>query len=462
MDLGLFDAHQLIHKGILALARAERHGIRIDMEYARNQEIELTEKIDSMILDLKRTKFYRHWEKSRGKSSLNIDSNYQLSTFLYKIKKLTPLKTTPSGQGSTDEEALEALGIPELNDILRVRKLKKIRDTYLHSFLMEAVGGVLHPNFNLHTVSTYRSSSNNPNFQNIPIRDSAASNILRNCLYPSKGNQLLEVDYGALEVRIATCYHKDPTMIQYIKDPTSDMHGDMARQIFKLDSFEKKNKSMKTLRNGAKNGFVFPQFYGDYYGNNVIGLSKWAELPLKGRYGMNNGLDLGGITVGEHLKQNGILSLKGFANHLKKIEEHFWNKRFPVYKRWKEEWWNDYQQKGYIEMLTGFRCSGIMGRNDCINYPVQGAAFHCLLWSFIALDDYVIKHNMRTKLIGQIHDSILFDVYPPELGDIKELARKITCIELPKAWPWIIVPLDISADLCGIDESWFTKEEIVI
>ena len=100
-----------------------------------------------------------------------------------------------------------------------------------------------------------------------------------------------------------------------------------------------------------------------------------------------------------------------------------------------------------------------MGRNDAINYPIQGAAFHCLLWSFIELDRIMRVEGWNTRLIGQIHDAIIFDVDPKELRHVTKTIRRVTCKDLPKAWPWIITPLDVDADLCPVDGSWANKEK---
>jgi DNA polymerase-1 len=455
------NAYKLFHNGSLALARAERQGIRIDLDQANQSKKDLTELIGQLDAEVHETKFYRHWSHSVGGKEPNLESSDQLQKFLYGTKKLTPVKTTPSGRGSTDEEALEALNIPELTKMLRIRKLKKMRDTYLDAFLRESHNGYIHPSFNLHLVKTFRSSSDSPNFQNIPVRDEEAKAIIRKCLLPRPGHQLLEVDYGALEVRIAACYHKDPTMLKYIKDKY-DMHGDMAEQIFLLGKYDKTNKAHKTLRNGAKNGFVFPQFYGDYYGNNAIDLSKWGKLPLKGKWKDGDGIPLTDKeTLGRHLRDKGILSLKSFTQHLKEIEEHFWNTRFPVYSSWKKKWYREYQKNGYFDLHTGFRIGGVMGKNEVINYPVQGAAFHCLLWSFNEADRIMVP-KWDTKLIGQIHDSILFDVHPDELEQVMTTVKRITCEDLVKEWKWIIVPLEIEAELCEIDQSWYHKKEVPI
>ena len=158
--------------------------------------------------------------------------------------------------------------------------------------------------------------------------------------------------------------------------------------------------------------------------------------------------------------KSGIISLGTFTKHLKVIEDHFWNDRFPVYNDWREKWWRKYQKNGYLDMLTGFRCSGVMDRNSVINYPVQGAAFHCLLWSFIECSRLI--KDWDTKLIGQIHDSIIFDTHPDELENLLKLVKRVTCVDLLKEWKWIIVPLDIEAEASPVDKSWYHKEEILI
>ena len=129
------------------------------------------------------------------------------------------------------------LEIPELNNLLQIRKLKKNRDTYLNGFLREQVNGYIHPSFNLHLVRTFRSSANSPNFQNIPIRDKESMQLTRRALFPRPGHQLLEIDYGQLEVRIAACYNQDKQLIHDIVQ--GDMHGDMASQIFMINPFDR-------------------------------------------------------------------------------------------------------------------------------------------------------------------------------------------------------------------------------
>ena len=92
----------------------------------------------------------------------------------------------------------------------------------------------MHPNFNLHLVRTYRSSSDKPNFQNVPIRDAWLSKLTRKAIRSRPGCRLVEIDYGGMEVAIVTCYHKDPAMVRYIEDPELDLHRDMAAECFKI------------------------------------------------------------------------------------------------------------------------------------------------------------------------------------------------------------------------------------
>jgi hypothetical protein len=295
--------------------------------------------------------------------------------------------------------------------------------------------------------------------------------IIRNAFFPKKGNQLFEVDFKRIEVAISCAYNEDPNLIRYVSDPSTDMHGDMAQQIFKLNKFDKHLPSNHILRQAAKNGFVFPQFYGDYYVRCAENICEWVKLPI-GNWKLGMGIKLdNGTHISDHLIKKGIKTFgsigdyrsgksdTGFVKHLKEIENDFWNNRFSKYKWWKDTIWDIYQKYGQMETKTGFVCSGLMSKNSVTNYPIQGSAFHCLLWSLIQIDNEIIKRNLKTKIIGQIHDAIIFDVYPPELDEIAILARKVTCEDLPKAWDWINVPLFIEAEVCPIDGSWVEKEE---
>jgi len=447
------DAYRLLHDGALALARAEQQGIRLDEAYAKRKHFQLSKKIEILEAKFRKSTFCEEWRLSIGGKSPNIYSNAQLSYFLYKIKKLRPASATQSGQGSTDEDSLSQLNIPELDILLQIRKLKKIRDTYLEGFVREAVDGIIHPSFNLHLVRTFRSSSDRPNFQNIPKRDKEAMMICRKALFPRPNHQLIEVDLSGAEVRIAACYHQDPTMIKYINDPTADMHADMASQLFMIDHFDKSLPEHKYLRSATKNGFIFPQFYGDYYKNCAENMAhKWGKLS-KGRWKSGQGIAMPNGSLSDHLISKGIKSLEAFETHVKKIEDDFWGRRFRVYAKWKDRWYARYLRYGYVDLFTGFRCSGIMSRNDSINYPIQGTAFHCLLFILTALDKEIFRNGWESRIISQVHDSIIIDVEPRELSLIINTIKYITAVDLPKTWNWINVPIEMAIETAEVNRS---------
>ena len=453
------DAYNLFHQGTLVLSKAEQAGMRIDMKYCKRKKKELTKQIEEKEKEIYSSKFFKEWSRTT-KEAPNIYSGKQLGTFLYKVKGLKPPHTTQSGGGATDEEALKQLKVKELLLIIEAKKLKKIRDTYLEAFTREAVDGFIHPSFNLNFVRTYRSSSQDPNFQNIPKRDKEAMKTVRDALFARKGNLLMEIDYSSIEVRIAACYHQDPTMLKYLRDPSSDMHGDMAEKIFKIE-MDSSKPELSFLRSATKNGFVFPQFYGDYYGNNAISLAKqWCGIPSS-KWKGGKGVTLpGGKHITDHLIEQGITGMNAFTDHLKHIEAHFWKERFPVYAAWKEELWSNYQKTGIIHSLTGFTYSGLMLRNEAINFPVQGSAFHCLLWSMIQINKIFRKKGLQSRIIGQIHDAIVFDIKPKEKNKVIKIARKVMVDDLMKQFPWIIVPIAVDVEATEPDEPWSTIKKI--
>ena len=119
----------------------------------------------------------------------------------------------------------------------------------------------------------------------------------------------------------------------------------------------------------------------------------------------------------------------GFEEHVHEVENDFWDK-YKATRAWQESQYKFYEKYGYVETLTGFKCSGYMTRNKCVNYPIQGSAFHCLLYSLIHTHNYLIEHNMRTQILGQIHDCLLFDVYPSERDKIVQISHKIACEQI--------------------------------
>ncbi len=472
VDPGYF----LLHEGVIALAQIESNGIRIDTEYLRNEIDRVTRKIDRMRTRLREHEIGQKWRRKFG-MKMNFESGDQLGSILFSKKSQGGLGYrakvfTKSGAPGTDEASLSRLKIPFIKKYLLVKKYEKALSTYLKGIKRQIDSkGLLHPIFNLHTVLTYRSSSDSPNFQNMPTRNPIFGKMIRQAFIARDGHVLVENDFKGIEVGVAACYHKDPAMLSYIKDEAKDMHRDMAMEIYllskKLWALMKEMKQEKPVRHAAKNQFVFPEFYGDWWMS--CGKCLWEEMDKRE-------FMVGKITMRDHLAKVGITELGDtepdeegnypepeegtFLRHIKDVEHNFWYKRFPVYTKWKKKWYQSYLKRGYFDTHTGFRIGGMMKKNQVINFPVQGSAFHCLLWSLIQIQKEIRRRKLRTKIVGQIHDSIIADVHIEELDEYLEICREVTTTRLRNHYKWINVPLVIECEICPEKGTWFDKREV--
>jgi len=285
--------------------------------------------------------------------------------------------------------------------------------------------------------------------------------MIRNCFIPREGHMITELDFSGVEVSVAACYHKDPVMINYLLDPASDMHKDIASQIYKVE----KKDITKQVRHAGKNKFVFPEFYGSYWLN--CGTDLWNAMTIDDLRGPND------IPMMEHLASKGIKKLGAiddshnptqgsFLAHMKEVEEDFWGNRFKVYDKWKRNWMKKYEKLGYFETLSGFRMEGVMNRKEVINFGVQGSAFHCLLYCLIQVNKALKKYKMKTRLVGQIHDSLVADNPENELQDYLEIAQEIMTVKINQFAPWLVVPLEIEAEATPVNGSWYTKKVVTI
>lgn len=433
------EGYQLLHDGSLAFGAAERAGVYIDVEYCQKQIDKLEKKETKLTKKIFDSKAGKTWKRMYANSS-KLGSPTQLREVMEEHFGIE------MGE-SADKEALGKIDSPFTRAILRLRKIHKARTTYLIPILRHTADGLMHPFFNLHVAKTFRSSSSEPNFQNIPVRDPEVAGMIRRSFTARPHHRLVEADYSGVEVYTAACHHKDPTMIKYLKTGY-DMHKQMAAECYMCH----KDDVTKDMRYAAKNRFVFPEFYGSYYAQVAPDL--WGaigELKLKLECGLG---------VRDHLSEEGIENYDDFEDHIEKVEHKFWYKKFLKYTEWKDEWVSEYRRKGYFDTLTGFRCRGYMRRNQIINFPIQGSAFHILLWSFIQLHKEMRKRKMKSVLVAQIHDSILGDVHGDEYDEYIALLKEITTKRVRKHWPWIILPLEVDIEVAPVGGSWFDKEEI--
>ncbi len=450
------EAVKLLLEGSLTLAQIEQNGIRVDTDYLHKTMDTLSKRIREKETKLRQDEVYNRWRRVYGQKT-NLDAPEQLGKVLFDVLKFPyPAdELTQTGKYQTDEAVLSKVDHPFVKEYLYTKKLKKVNGTFLKGIRDETIDGYLHPFFNLHKVVTFRSSSDSPNFQNFPKRNPEMYELVRRCFIPrSKGRILGEVDFAGIEVRVACCYTKDPQLIKEFTGPDSDPHGDTARQLFFLT---KEQVDKKTTRDWAKNRYVFPEFYGSVYFQCAPHIWEAIEAGAK--------LPNSDVTIKEHLKSHGIKRLGKcnpqekpkpgtFEYHVKTVEYSFWNDRFKVFTKWKKDWWNAYLNEGGFRTYTGFYIQGNYKRNEVLNFAIQGSAFHLLLWSLIQIQKWLRKYKMKTKLIGQVHDSMVLDIHPDELKTVIDKIKEIIAVDLLKHWKWIIVPMNVEVELAPPNGSW--------
>jgi len=473
------EARWLMTAGAIAAAKMHARGMPVDVPYCEKAIEDLKQQYTEIEAIGFRQDGGREWKQRYGhEASFNNDNQLR-----FIIQEVLQLETdaealTAGGLISTKaavlEELCEGSDIPLLQSVLTYRKYYKAANTFLSGILQETVDGVLHPFFHVcgfedggNTVVTYRTSSSRPNFQNQPTRDPVIGKLIRNAIRAPKGYVIMEADYSAIEVHAAAWYHKDPTMLKYLRDDL-DMHKDMTLECFmlSLEEYEGLSPKPKALRNIAKNAFTFPEFYGSYWPDVATGL--WKKMASSGVTLAN------GVSVVEHLKAHGVQGLlkpkrnqRGFDNpekgsyckFIQQVEQNFWKKRFPVYNQWKLDWLEAYRKEGGFTTLTGFRHEGIFRRNEVINTPVQGTACHCKLRALIHLFGQCEKRKIRGMPNAEIHDSILSLVPKDEADDYASLTHASMVTHVKEAWPFIITPIKIEIEQTPEGGTWYEKEE---
>jgi DNA polymerase-1 len=465
-------AYRLLAEGAIALARVEENGVRVDRDYLLSAIQKTEARVADITKELQGKKLYARWRREFGEKT-NLGSREQLAHMVFTVMGYEAKAYTTGGdtgfgkvRAKADKTAFEEIDNKFVKALLKIEQLKKAKSTYLEGIKTELVehsrgNFYVHPSYMLNTVRSYRSSCNSPNFQNIPVRDPDLGDLIRRCYIPSEGFQLVELDFAQLEVRIIACHSKDRKLVEYIVDD-KDMHGDMACALFMLKP-EQVNK--KVVRHAAKNMFVFPEFYGSVAPQCAADL--WKGMRLS-----NAKVEGTETTVIDWLVSKGITE-RGkcevgeepeagtFEAHVKKIEEKFWsNKMFAETLEWKRQAYRQYLNEGGFWLKTGFRVNGFHKRNDVTNYPIQGASFHLLLWSLIELQKWLDRKKMRSKIVGQIHDCLVLDVWPAERDEVIYKARQIMTEKVVKHWDWAtVVPLQIEAEVCEVGAPWGTKKE---
>lgn len=442
------EAFRLMMEGTAAFADIEQNGMKIDVPYLDGALERSSILIKKMEDDLREDEVYKVWKKTFGEKA-DLGSRQQLGTVIFDKMGVPCVHRTKTGKPSTDEEAFEDVDFPFVKRYISLEKLKKARGTFLLGIRNEVDSdGYLHPFLNLHLATTFRSSSDSPNLQNQPVRDKRQAKMIRTAFIPrSPDHVLVERDYSSLEWRGAANFWKDPGMLSYSSDLKSDVHRDMGSEIYICS----KDEVSKDARFYTKNGFVFPTLYGSYYVNCASNI--WTQIRRAGITTKS------GTPMFDHLAAKGITDPKQFENHMKKVEQGF-NDRFPHWSIEKEKWWKLYLERGWFPLATGFVCQGVFSYNNLMNTPIQGPSFHLMLWSIIQINNWLKKNKMKSKIIIQIHDSILLDVYREEMQDVLEYTEQVMTQDVKKHWTWVVTPLAVETEWS--ETNWFEKKPLAV
>ena len=427
----------LFHKGMLATIDIERKGMQIDKKSVIANMSLINKKIEALEFAIAECDEVKKWDRP---SAFDYNGD-DLKILLYDILKYEVYKKTPTGMPSTDKEALERIveqqGSVFLQMLAKLKHLKKIKTTYLEGIKRGTVENCIHPSFNLHTAATFRSSSSNPNFQNIPKRSNVAKQMIRTTFVADKGMFIEELDFSSLEVNIGSCYHKDKNMIKYLTSTDSTMHTDVAYMTFLRDA----STLLPKERNDTKQYMVFAEFYGDYY--KQVAKNLWEHMGKESK---------------EHLKKKGYRTLEEYTGLIKIVEDDFWNVRFKEYGKWRRDNIREYNKHGYIDTYTGFRTATVMTKNQANNLAIQGSAFHCLLYLLIYIHGELKRREMKSYIIGQIHDSVLINILPSEEDIVHEIVKN-GLYKLKEEWKWIIVPLTLEYEQTPVNGNWAQLEK---
>ncbi len=390
------------------LADMEVEGINLDREFLES----LSKDLDSDIKSLE-SKIY-----TEAGEEFNIASPKQLGVILFeKMKLVDKPKKTKTGQYSTAEDVLSYLAKDHeiIQNILDFRGLSKLKSTYVDALptqVNENTGRV-HTDYMQTVAATGRLSSNNPNLQNIPIRTERGRQVRKAFIPRSEEYTLLAADYSQIELRIIAALSEEETMIEAFKNG-EDIHASTAAKVFNvaIDEVSREQRSNAKTVN-----------FGIIYGVSAFGLSNQTSLS---------------------------------RSEAKELIDTYY-KTYPKLRNYMSEQVDFARDNGYVQTVLGRRrylkdinsanaiVRGAAERN-AVNAPIQGSAADIIKIAMINIHKKLKESGYKTKMLLQVHDELVFDVYKPELEQIKTLIKT----EMENAYT-LAVPLDI--DL-GLGDNW--------
>jgi DNA polymerase I len=368
---------------IAVLADMELEGVNVDNTFLRNYS------------DILQTDILAAEEEicAMAGEKFNIDSPKQLGVILFEKMKITDqVKKTKTGQYSTDEGTLSKYehDNPIIARILDYRELRKLKSTYVDALpeLINPNTGRVHTNYGQTVAATGRLASNNPNLQNIPIRTPRGKEIRKAFIPRNAEYTLLSADYSQVELRIIASLSNDENMCEAFLHG-EDIHKATAAKVFGVPLAE----VTKDMRSKAK-----AVNFGIIYGQGAFGLAQNLGIP------------------------------RGEAKAI--IDAYF--SQFAQLKNFQHETIEFARKNGYIETILGRRryladinsanavVRGFAERN-AINAPIQGSAADIIKVAMVNLHHEISKRNMKSRMLLQVHDELVFDAHLSEVEELKAL-----------------------------------------
>jgi DNA polymerase I len=382
------------------LAEMEFNGIKIDIPFLSKYSEELSE----TILELTNSIF------SYAGGEFNIDSPKQLGDILFRHLQI-PYSgpKTKTGQFKTNEETLRKLrnDYEIIQRVMEYRELVKLKSTYVNALpkMVNERTGRIHTTYNQAVANTGRLSSANPNLQNIPIRTERGRKVREAFVPRSEKYTLLSADYSQIELRIIASMSKDENMMEAFKNG-EDIHKATAARIFGI----KPEEVTREMRSKAK-----AVNFGIIYGQTAFGLSQNLGISRKEAAGIIESYFIKFPGIKAYMEKNKEFARKhGYAKTLLNRKRHL----------------KDINSAN--QTVRGF------AERNAINMPIQGTAADMIKIAMIDVYNEINNREMRSKLILQVHDELVFDAYKPELETLEEIVKTKMANALPLEVPVVV------------------------
>ncbi len=392
---------------VSVLASMEWEGVRIDVAALAEMSVALTSRVDALAREA----------YDLAGETFNISSPSQVGEILFGKLALDPkAKRTKRGAYSTTEEILEKLRHkhPIVGIILQVRALRKLLATYIDALprLINPSTGKIHTSFNQTVTVTGRISSTNPNLQNIPIRTDDGREI-RRAFIPDTGCLIMSADYSQIELRLVADLADDPHMLEAFRSG-EDIHRATAARIYHLPLDQVSDNQRRNAKTAN---------FGIIYGISAFGLSERLDIPRSEAKQLIDGYLASYPQVAQYMEQS--------------IERA--------------------RTDGYVSTIKGRKrfLPDILSRNatvrgyaerNAINAPIQGSAADIIKIAMIRIDAEIRRRGLRSRMIIQVHDELVFNVVPDELAQMQQLVVH----EMENAWVHHVT-LEVA---CGTGRNW--------